>query len=286
MSNGNHPDANTMPAPRVSWKALRWNLHQLTNLSVVLLIVGVFVWGWAGLWFAVPVVLFGALLTDGIARPGSNLFYPTVTHGPRSGNKVALTFDDGPDADVTSRVLDALAEAGARATFFVIGKSLTAQPALAQRMVNEGHAIGNHSWQHSRLQNFYFSNWHTQEIERGLQAIRDASGRPALPLYRPPVGLKSWAVGRAAWRHGLTLVAWSLHSSDTRLPNAEAIAARVLDRVQPGDIVLLHDGHDLPGRHRPLCAHAVRLILKGLRDRGLECVTVPELLGWQEETAD
>jgi peptidoglycan/xylan/chitin deacetylase (PgdA/CDA1 family) len=285
MSNGNHTDIKTFSAPRVSWRVLRWNVHQFTNLSIALLIVGVFLWGSAGLWFAVPVVLFGALLTDGIARPGSSLFYPTVTHGPRSGNKVALTFDDGPDPDVTPKVLDALAEVHARATFFVIGKTLATQPALARRMVEEGHVIGNHSWQHSRLQNFYFANWHMQEIERGLLAIRDATGEPALPLYRPPVGLKSWAVGRAAWHHGLTLVAWSLHSRDTRLPDAEAIAARVLDLVQPGDIVLLHDGHDLPGRHRPFCAQAVRLILKGLRDKGLECVTVPELLGWPGKTA-
>ncbi|HEX6550853.1 MAG TPA: polysaccharide deacetylase family protein [Gammaproteobacteria bacterium] len=285
MSEFIEPDASISAAPRMPWRWLRWNLHHLTNISIVLFVIGLVVFGWAGLWFAIPVVLFAVLLTDGIARPGSSLFYPTVTHGPRRGKQVALTFDDGPDPVVTPQVLDALAEAGAHATFFVIGKSLAANPALARRMLSEGHVVGNHSWQHSRLQNFYFANWHTREINAGMRAIAEATGQAAPRLYRPPVGLKSWAVGRAAARHGLTLVAWSLHSRDTRLPSAEQVARRVLDRVQAGDIVLLHDGHDLPGRGRPFCAQAVRLILQGLRKKGLQCVTVPELLDFQAETA-
>ncbi|MDE2139318.1 MAG: polysaccharide deacetylase family protein, partial [Gammaproteobacteria bacterium] len=72
--------------------------------------------------------------------------------------------------------------------------------------------------------------------------------------------------------------AWSLHSHDTRLKDTERIARRVLGKIRGGDIVLLHDGHDLAGRQRPQCVVALRLILDGLRARGFECVTVPELL--------
>jgi peptidoglycan/xylan/chitin deacetylase (PgdA/CDA1 family) len=278
MSNGIEQTGSHNPARRMKLQGLRWNLHHLTHVSILLCVIAVLLFGWPGFWLGIPVLLLALLLADGIARPGSNLFYPTITHGPRDSKRVALTFDDGPDPEMTPQVLDALAEYDARATFFVIGKKLTAQPALAKRMVEAGHVVANHSWQHSRLQNFRFSKWHVQEIGHGIEAIATVTGTPPR-LYRPPVGLKNWALARAAWRHNLILVAWSLHSHDTRLPDPQRIAQRVLAKVRGGDIILLHDGHDLPGGQRPFCAAALRLILQGLRERGLECVTVPELLG-------
>ncbi|HET7922118.1 MAG TPA: polysaccharide deacetylase family protein [Gammaproteobacteria bacterium] len=273
----NHASTRTLPPPRMRWRWLRCNVHHLSLAYVLVAASGIAWFGWSPWMFGIPAVLLIALVTDGIARPGSGLFYPTLRHGARDSRWVALTFDDGPDPVVTPQVLDVLAEAGARATFFVIGEKLAAQPELARRMVSEGHVLGNHSWRHSRWQNFRFPAWHAGEIRRGEQAIAAAGGTvPA--LYRPPVGLKSGELARAVHRLGLTLVAWSLHSRDTRLPDPEAIATRVLKQVRGGDIVLLHDGHDLPGRSRPHCAAALRLILRGLREKGLDCVTVPELL--------
>lgn len=265
---------------RFRW--LRWHLHHVFHVCLLLAVIGVLLDGERGLIWSIPALLMVPLLADGIARPASNLFYPTITHGPRNRKRVALTFDDGPDPVITPQVLDVLAAHGARATFFVIGKSLASQPALAQRMLADGHAIGNHSWQHSRWQNFYAFRWQQREIEQSLQAIAAATGSSAPVWYRPPVGLKNWAMARAIWQRGLILVAWSLHSRDTRLRDAQGIADRVLANVRNGDVVLLHDGHDLPGRQRPYCAPAVRLILEGLAARGFECVTVPELLGLPE----
>lgn len=227
---------------------------------------------------AAPAILLVWLTADAIARPGSSLLYPTVTHGPRGTNRVALSFDDGPDPDTTPKVLDILAQNHARATFFAIGKSLVAHPVLAKRIVADGHALGNHSWRHSRWQNFYGVERSLREIERGERAITDIVGKAESPLYRPPIGLKSPALARAAWRRGLTLVAWSLHSRDSRSDDPEKIARRVLKKIRAGDIVLMHDGHDRPGHRRPACAESLALILRGLREKGLECVTVPELL--------
>ena len=227
----------------------------------------------------VPLGLALALLADGIARPGSGWLYPTVTHGPRHGACVALSFDDGPDPEVTPGVLDALAAHGARATFFTIGRSLSAQPLLAQRIVRDGHELGNHSWAHSRLQNFYRRRRQLTEIDRGAQAIRAVVPGDGPPLYRPPMGLQSPVMAAVARRLGLTVVAWSLHSHDTRGHDAAWIARRVLDRVKAGDIVLMHDGHDRPGSHRPACARALPLILDGLQRKGLRSVTVSELIG-------
>lgn len=227
---------------------------------------------------AVPTAAFVALLTDGIARPSSGVLYPTITHGPRNSKRVALSFDDGPDPDVTPAVLDALAAAGARATFFVIGQKLAAQAALGRRIADEGHELGNHSWRHSRWQNFYGTRALHDEIQRCNAAIADITGTDRKPLYRAPIGLKSPPLARAAARAGIKICAWSLHARDTRDMPAARVASRVLDRVRPGDIILMHDGHDLPGRTRPACAPAVTLILEGLRGKGLESVPISELL--------
>lgn len=268
----------------MKWSLLRFNLHHLALAAVVILVVGAIRNGWPVL-LVVPVcIALVALITDSIARPASGLFYPTITHGPRDSHRVALSFDDGPDPDITPQVLDALADNSARATFFVIGQSLERHPGLARRMVDEGHVLGNHSWQHSRMQNFRFRTWQREELDRAERAIERVSGVDRARLYRPPMGLKIGELCRELWRRRLVVVAWSLHSHDTRLTNPEDIAKRVLSGVRGGDIILLHDGHDLAGRHRPHCVEAVTLILQGLEKKGLECVTIPELLARAPET--
>jgi peptidoglycan/xylan/chitin deacetylase (PgdA/CDA1 family) len=256
----------------------------LTRLDRLALVCGaagagsVGTFGASALTLGLPAAVFLALCTDGIARASSSFAYPTVTHGPRNRNRVALSFDDGPDPEVTPRVLDALAKYDTRATFFAIGRSLAARPQLARDIVAAGHELGNHSWRHSRFQSLFSRREQEREIEYCARAIGALTGARSQPLYRPPMGIKSPPLARAAQRRQLTLVAWSLHSHDSRLSDPEAIARRVLSRLRPGDIVLLHDGHDLPNRHRPASARAVPGILRGMRDRGLEGVTVSELL--------
>lgn len=233
---------------------------------------------------SIPAALLLALLADGIARPGSGVLYPTVTHGSRNSHQVALSFDDGPDPEVTPAVLDALAHYGARATFFGIGRALRAQPLLARRIAADRHELGNHSWTHSRWQNFFGARRQMRDIGRGARAITRLTGSATQPLFRPPIGLKSPPLARAAQRLQLTLVAWSLHSRDTRGGDPQRIAQRVLDKIRPGDIVLMHDGHDLPGRHRTAGAQALPRILEGLGEKGLQCVTVSELLRASERS--
>lgn len=260
-------------------RSLRFNLHHLSFAACLLLAAGSLFLGWSW-WLSAPLIaLLVLLVTYAIAWPSSSLFYPTVSHGPRSDKRVALTFDDGPDPAVTPEVLDVLKEYGARATFFVIGRSLDRHPELGRRIAAEGHTIGNHSWQHSRFQNFRSASWHEAELARGEASVVGLTGGSPVP-YRPPVGLKSGELAQAAWRRCMpAMVAWSLHSRDTRIADPERIARRVLTQVRGGDIILMHDGHDLRGRSRPACAPALRLILAGLSERGFCCVTVPELLG-------
>lgn len=224
-----------------------------------------------------PLGAHALLMADGIFRPASAILYPTLVRGRTDRPEVSLTFDDGPDPEITPRLLDMLAEHQARATFFVIGRQLEQSLAIGRRMLQEGHELSNHSWQHSRLQNFYSATAHGVEIDRCAQLIKSLTGQEHEPLYRPPVGLKSPAMARAAHKRKLTAVAWSIHSRDTIMRDANAIAHNVLRRIGRGDIVLLHDGHDLANRHRPIIHEIVPLLLKGLRERGLRSVPVSEL---------
>jgi peptidoglycan/xylan/chitin deacetylase (PgdA/CDA1 family) len=228
---------------------------------------------------ALPAATFAAVMLDGVFRATSSTLYPTISHGPRTGNRVALTFDDGPDPEVTPGVLDHLRDAGAHGTFFTIGRHLERHLAIGGRAVAAGHELGNHSWRHAYWQNLYTTSAHARDLERNTAIIRSLSGQSRQPLYRPPVGLKSPGLSRVATARDLTMVAWSLHSRDTMSSDGHAIAQRVLKRIQPGDIVLMHDGHDLDGRHRRGILAALPLLLQGLKARGLESVTVSELLG-------
>jgi peptidoglycan-N-acetylglucosamine deacetylase len=254
----------------------------LCRADKVLIAGGAAVLGASALLTAAPLAVTSAafllVLTDGIFRPSSSVFYPTISHGPRDRPHVALTFDDGPDPQVTPSILDALAGAGARATFFTIGRHLQKHRDIAVRALREGHEIGNHSWMHSYFQNFYRTNHQRSDVDRSTRLIQELSGSNAEPLYRSPVGLKSPALARVAHARRLRVIAWSLHSRDTFTRDADATAAVVLSRVAPGDIVLMHDGHERDGRHRGTAAGALPAILGGLRERGLKCVTVSELL--------
>jgi peptidoglycan/xylan/chitin deacetylase (PgdA/CDA1 family) len=249
----------------------------------VLLAGGAALLGSSALLTATPLAIgasaaFLAVLSDGIFRPSSSVLYPTISHGPRDRPRVALTFDDGPDPEVTPAILDTLDAGGARATFFVIGRHLERHRHIAARALSEGHELGNHSWMHSYLQNFYRTDQQQSDVERSTRLIQELSGSHAEPLYRPPVGLKSPPLARVAHARKLKVIAWSLHSRDTMARDADATAARVLSRIAPGDIVLMHDGHERDGKHRRLAAAALPLILRGLRERGLASVTVSELL--------
>lgn len=272
----------TAPAPlgplhRLYW-SLRWYEPRIA-LAYTLLVLAGWLWlGWPLLWPGLVALLLMGLAVDSVVRATSSWFVATVSHGPRDCDAVALSFDDGPDPEVTPAVLDELKRQGARATFFVIGRQLTEHPDLGRRIAAEGHVVANHSWQHSYLQNFRLHAWQLAEIGRCEQAIAEVLGRPSTRLYRPPVGMKTGDQARAIGALGLKVIAWSVHSRDTVDRDAGSMARRVLKSIRGGDIVLLHDGDRVPGR-RASCPEAVRLILEGLREKGLRAVTVPELLG-------
>lgn len=225
-----------------------------------------------------PLFAYFLIALDGILRPASPWLHPVISHGDRHNPRVALTFDDGPDPEVTPQVLELLRRHGAHATFFVIGRHAETFPELVRRIAAEGHEIGNHSYAHPRLLNFAPPALLQREIERGRRALQNVTRGTADVSYRPPMGLKSPWLAYVQRRLHLRVVTWSLHARDTGRRPPELVAGRVLRRIRPGDIVLLHDGHDLPDRQRGTVVAALERILQGLGDKGLEAVTLGELL--------
>jgi peptidoglycan/xylan/chitin deacetylase (PgdA/CDA1 family) len=197
-----------------------------------------------------------------------------VERGSRLRRRVALTFDDGP-GDATAAVLDALAGLRLPATFFVIGQQVPERALLLRRMVQDGHVVGVHAWEHPDLS--AEPGRAPGELDRCLAAVREAAGVTPR-LFRPPLG--RWTPGlleTARARH-LDTVLWDVNPHDYAggEATADSIASDVLGRVRRGSIVLLHDGG--PADSRAGLLEALPRIADGLRQRRLAPVTVPELL--------
>lgn len=207
--------------------------------------------------------------------------YPTLRrncawHGPlisrfwTSEKEIWLTIDDGPDARDTPEILDLLAHYKAKATFFVIGKRVDEHPAMVERMVSEGHTIGNHTYSHP------VAWWWTlpgfgvrREIRRANEAIQRVSG--TLPRYfRSPVGMTPGGVHRELDRSGQCLVGWSLDSGDGRGLGKDQVMRRISSQLAPGRILLMHEGGRFQHRVSTLAA-----VLNYLQKRGYRCV-LPE----------
>jgi len=170
---------------------------------------------------------------------------------------VALTFDDGPDPDATPAVLDALAAAGARAVFFLVGEQVEAHPELARRVAEEGHVVALHGFRH--VEHDELGAEAHADLERGSAVVAAATGAEPR-LFRPPYGRFTEESYRAVGELGLVPVYWSGWGGD----------------LAPGAIVLLHDSARYASRPSAApTAEALPAILAAMGDRGLEPVTVP-----------
>ncbi len=184
-----------------------------------------------------------AVWVYGAATIGSGIFVKAQCRvDPSDG--ILLTFDDGPDPDVTPRVLDVLDRHHQKALFFVIGSKAEAHPEVLREIVRRGHRVGNHTFSHSPYANFLGSRHLEREIRMTDDAIERACGiRPT--LFRPPLGISTHFMRGVLRRTGHSVVGWSVRSFDTRPEPREKVLRRIVRNLRGGDIVLLHDR--LPG---------------------------------------
>src|SRR6266571_5042571 len=186
------------------------------------------------------------------------------------GPYIAMTFDDGPSATLTSKLLDLLATHHIKATFFVIGENVAEHPEIVERAAREGHEIGNHSWSHPNFAKMSEESVRSQ-LRRTDDAIKNATGkRPT--LMRPPYG--SITDREKHWIHdefGYQIILWDVDPYDWKRPGPAVVRNRILKETQPGSIVLSHDIH-------PGTIEAMPSTLDALEAKGFKFVTVSELI--------
>lgn len=192
-----------------------------------------------------------------------------------SAEGVVLTFDDGPDRDATPAVLDALDAAGARATFFVVGEQVEADPALAREIAHRGHDVELHGYGHVAHE-LLSPDDALHDLERGARALQDAIGLDAR-FYRPPYGRFSPGSYDACRALGLEAVYWSAWGTDWETISPQRIAELVIPDLSAGAVVLLHDSRRYG--HRPSArptAEALPLIAARVEELGLPFLTLAE----------
>lgn len=205
--------------------------------------------------------------------------FGSVVRAERPTHLVALTFDDGPDAEVTPRLLDLLRQRGAAATFFVLTDHAARHPELIRRMVDEGHEVALHCDRHDRLTKLDRAIV-LDKLAEAKKQLETIAGVP-VKRFRPPFGSQSLLTISVANRLGLEIVVWGPLAEDWVDQTPAEAAGKVLRTVKGGDIALLHDGLEVPaGEQRPAFdrVEMVGLIIDGLKDKQLEPTSVARLV--------
>jgi len=207
-------------------------------------------------------------------RANCRWFGPVVTRFRTQKKSVWLTIDDGPHPDDTPELLKLLKKHNTRATFFVIGRQVQIYPELARAIVRDGHTLGNHSQTHPVL--FFWSfleTWLAREMDQCNESLRAAVGEPPR-WFRAPAGMANLFLHFLLCDRNMKLIGWSARGFDGLLHNTDAMANRICNSVQPGAIILLHEGRR--GRHgRPINLILAEAVLTRLTTEGYG-FTVPE----------
>ncbi len=210
--------------------------------------------------------------------PRSRLLGPNIVRLPEAAvrrREVALTFDDGPDPELTPRVLDLLGAYGAQASFFCIGERAVAFPDLVRDICRRGHSVENHSYRHSTRFGWYGLARLRRELQAAQGALGEITGRvPA--FFRAPFGVRSPLLDPALAQCGLRYVSWTRRGYDAVNGSAESVLRRLTRNLAPGDVLLLHDGAATgEQRGKPSVLAVLPALLQRLDSGGLKSVSLP-----------
>ena len=227
------------------------------------------------------VVLDHAVLAAIGMWPRSRLLGPNITRLPeqaRRRGEIALTFDDGPDPEVTPLVLDILDRFGTRATFFCIARQAALHPELCREIARRGHMVENHSCGHLPTFAFLGLGGIRRELSRAQETLFGLTGR-APRFFRPPAGLRNPLLDPVLHALGLKLVSWTRRGFDTRKADAASVAAQLVHGLRPGDILLLHDGHCArTSDNQPVVVEVLPRVLEAARSQHLQPVTLDQAI--------
>lgn len=169
-----------------------------------------------------------------------NYFVKAYSSNPNEkSKKIALTFDDGPH-EMTEKVLDLLLQYNAKATFFCIGTQIEKHPTILQRVIDEGHTVGNHTLSHSKSFGFFSTLQVKEEIEKTDALLQNKTNKKPF-FFRPPFGVTNPNLAKAIAQTGHYVIGWNIRSLDTVINDESKIFERIKKKVKPGGIILLHD---------------------------------------------
>jgi peptidoglycan/xylan/chitin deacetylase (PgdA/CDA1 family) len=263
---------------------LRWKPSPLLAVSMLLHLVAVVLWllqprFWP--WALGAIVANHILLTLLGLLPRSTWLGPNWTRLPATAaarREIALTIDDGPDPEVTPKVLDILDRHGAKASFFCIGEKAQRYPELCREIVRRGHAVENHSQHHWRHFSLLGVRGMAREIETASATLAAITGQRPL-FFRPTAGLRNPFLDPALSRCRMRLASWTRRAFDTREGNAQVVLARLSRDLKAGDILLLHDGNAArTAEGVPVILAALPPLLDAIGDAGLHTVTLRSLI--------
>jgi peptidoglycan/xylan/chitin deacetylase (PgdA/CDA1 family) len=194
-----------------------------------------------------------------------------LSHGPATGNTLALSFDDGPHPEHTPRLLDTLRDQGVQATFFVIGEHALRHPDLIRRMAAEGHIVGNHTYRPHQGSPLPMSFGQVKdEIQETGAVLTRILGHAPVPLFRPPFGRLTARVFWWLVKSGYTTVLWNVDPKDYACKCSEDVRAWFAGRpMSAGDVVLMHDNH-------PHAASIMPDLISSVREQGLKFVPLSD----------
>ncbi len=238
--------------------------------AIVLLAAEPQAWPWAlGLLAANHFVLACAILS-----PNDRLLGPNLSSLPASAvgrGEVCLTFDDGPDPEVTPRVLDLLDRFQVKASFFCIGERAAAYPELVREIARRGHSVENHSYHHHSAFAFFGTAWLKPQVEAAQETLTLLAGRPPA-FFRAPAGFRSPFLHFVLSVTGLRYVSWTRRGFDAVSRDSQRILRRLTRGLAAGDVLLLHDS-------APVVLEVLPALLGELAARGLRSVSLQTACG-------
>jgi len=225
----------------------------------------------------IPLAGFILLCAAAPFFPRFGFFLPVISRGISNKKAVALTFDDGPDPLITPQVLQLLLKHQVKATFFVTGKKAAEHPKLINQILLHGHSIGNHSYIHDNLLMFRKIKTIAKDIKSAQNVLGDFG---IVPLaFRPPVGITGPRLRPALLNSGMYTVSFSCRACDGGNRWIKNLSKKILRRLRPGDIVVLHDARPYKQFHLTYWLKEMDLIVSGIKNKGLAVLPLAEMIG-------
>jgi peptidoglycan/xylan/chitin deacetylase (PgdA/CDA1 family) len=221
-------------------------------------------------WLILPVLVYKAFIIYGSATIQSDFYIKALCNSGISEKEIAITFDDGPNAEFTPKVLSLLGKHNAPATFFVIGKNIRGNEEIIKQIDSAGHIIGNHTFSHSFFIDLKSKNGFIYELDATSDIIFNIIGK-RVKLFRPPYGVTTPNLARASRALKYDIIGWNIRSLDTTKDDKLTVQKRIEKQLKPGAIILFHD----------TSAKTVEVLEQTLnfaQQNGFKIVTIEELL--------